>query len=152
MGGHGETLGVFESWDHYMRSMNTPEWKALHDKMYKEKGVTIIKWLFDTGTWYLFARYGPIKPVADVEGQTVLLAERRLSKALKALKVTPIAPLYTEVVTALQTNMIEGLLTDFTGGVGYFELARHTKYAVLNSLWQSTDLHAAKYKVVGRSA
>ncbi len=27
--------------------------------------------------------------------------------------------------------MIEGLLTDFTGGVGYFELPRHTKYAVL---------------------
>jgi TRAP-type C4-dicarboxylate transport system substrate-binding protein len=128
----GETPGVFENWDHYMRSMNTPAWKALHEKMAEEKGVTIIKWLFDTGTWYLFTDTGPIKSVEDIQGQKIRFAGgEAFAKALKALNTTPIALPYTEVVTALQTNMIEGLLTDFTGGVGYFELPRHTKYAVL---------------------
>lgn len=128
----GETPGVFENWEHYIRTMNTPEWKALHEKMAKEKGVTIIKWLFDTGTWYLFTDTGPIKSVKDIKGQKIRFAGgEAFAKALKALKTTPIALPYTEVVTALQTNMIEGLLTDFTGGVGYFELTRHTKYAVL---------------------
>jgi len=128
----GETPGVFEDWGHYVRTMNTPEWRALHEKMAKEKGVTIIKWLFDTGTWYLFTDTGPVKSVSDVEGQKIRFAGgEAFAKALQALKVTPIALPYTEVVTALQTNMIEGLLTDFTGGVGYFELPRHTKYAVL---------------------
>ena len=128
----GETPGVFEDWDHYLRTMDTPAWKALHEKMAKKKGVTIIKWLFDTGTWYMFTKTGPINSLADIKGQKIRFAGgEAFAKALKALNTTPIALPYTEVVTALQTNMIEGLLTDFTGGVGYFELPRHTKYAVV---------------------
>lgn len=128
----GETPGVFENWSHYLRAMDTPAWKALHQKMADEKGVTIIKWLFDTGTWYMFTKTGPINSLADIKGQKIRFAGgEAFAKALKALNTTPIALPYTEVVTALQTNMIEGLLTDFTGGVGYFELPRHTKYAVV---------------------
>lgn len=128
----GETPGVFESWDHYLRAMATPAWQKLHQKMADEKGVTIIRWLFDTGTWYMFTKSGPINGMADVKGQKIRFAGgEAFAKALGGLKTTPIALPYTEVVTALQTNMIEGLLTDFTGGVGFFELPRHTKYAVL---------------------
>lgn len=127
----GETPGVFKDWDHYLRAMGTPEWKALHQKMANKKDVTIIKWLFDTGTWYMFTKTGPINSLADIKGQKIRFAGgEAFAKALKGLNTTPIALPYTEVVTALQTNMIEGLLTDFTGGVGYFELPRHTKYAV----------------------
>lgn len=128
----GETPGVFKDWDHYLRAMDTPAWKALHQKMADEKGVTIIKWLFDTGTWYLFTKTGPINSLADIRGQKIRFAGgEAFAKALKGLGTTPIALPYTEVVTALQTNMIEGLLTDFTGGVGYFELPRHTRFAVV---------------------
>lgn len=128
----GETPGVFKDWAHYLRAMDTPAWKALHQKMADEKGVTIIKWLFDTGTWYMFTNTGPVNSMADIKGQKIRFAGgEAFAKALKGLNTTPIALPYTEVVTALQTNMIEGLLTDFTGGVGYFELPRHTKYAVL---------------------
>ncbi len=128
----GETPGVFANWDHYLRTMDTPAWKALHQKMADKKGVTIIKWLFDTGTWYMFTKTGPINSLADIKGQKIRFAGgEAFAKALKSLNTTPIALPYTEVVTALQTNMIEGLLTDFTGGVGYFELPRHTKYAVV---------------------
>lgn len=128
----GETPGVFESWDHYLRTMETPAWKSLQEKMARKKGVTIVKWLFDTGTWYMFTKTGPIKSLADIRGQKIRFAGgEAFAKALKALKTTPVALPYTDVVTALQTNMIEGLLTDFTGGVGYFELPRHTRYAVI---------------------
>lgn len=128
----GETPGVFESWNHYLRTMDTPAWKALQQKMADEKGVTIIKWLFDTGTWYMFTKTGPINSLDDIKGQKIRFAGgEAFAKALKAVGTTPVALPYTEVVTALQTNMIEGLLTDFTGGVGYFELPRQTKYAVI---------------------
>ncbi len=128
----GELPGMFENWAHFRRTMATPAWQELQDRMAKEKGVTILGWLFDTGTWYLYTKTGPIKSMADIKGQKIRFAGgEAFAKALKALNTTPIALPYTEVVTALQTNMIEGLLTDFTGGVGYFELTRHTKYAVL---------------------
>lgn len=128
----GELPGMFESWDHFRRTMATPAWQELQAKMAKDKGVTILGWLFDTGTWYLYTKTGPIKSMADIKGQKIRFAGgEAFAKALKALETTPISLPYTEVVTALQTNMIEGLLTDFTGGVGYFELPRHTKYAVL---------------------
>jgi TRAP-type C4-dicarboxylate transport system substrate-binding protein len=128
----GELPGMFEDWNHFKRTMATPAWKELHEKMAKEKGVTILGWLFDTGTWYLYTKTGPIKGLPDIKGQKIRFAGgEAFAKALKALGTTPIALPYTEVVTALQTNLIEGLLTDFTGGVGYFELNRHTKYAVL---------------------
>lgn len=128
----GETPGVFKNWAHYLRTMNTPAWKKLQEKMARKTGVTIIKWLFDAGTWYMFTKTGPITSLKDIKGQRIRFAGgEAFAKALKALNTTPIALPYTGVVTALQTNMIDGLLTDFTGGVGYFELPRHTKYAVL---------------------
>lgn len=128
----GELPGMFESWDHFKRTMASPAWQELQAKMAKDKGVTVLGWLFDTGTWYLYTKTGPVKGLADIKGQKIRFAGgEAFAKALKSLGATPIALPYTEVVTALQTNMIEGLLTDFTGGVGYFELPRHTKYSVL---------------------
>ncbi|MCP3941589.1 MAG: ABC transporter substrate-binding protein [Desulfobacteraceae bacterium] len=128
----GEIPGVFENWDHYLRTMDTPAWRALHKKMAEKEGVTIIKWLFDTGTWYLFTKIGPVNSLADIKGQKIRFAGgEAFAKALKGLNTIPIALPSSEVVTALQTNMIEGLLTDFTGGVGYYELPRNTKYAIL---------------------
>jgi TRAP-type C4-dicarboxylate transport system substrate-binding protein len=43
---------------------------------------------------------------------------------------TPISLPYTEVVTALQTNMIDGLLTDMFGAFYFYDLPRYTKYCV----------------------
>lgn len=128
----GETPGVFESWDHFTRAMATPAWQSLHEKMANEKGVTILKWIFDTGTWFLYTDTGPVKSMADLKGQKIRFAGgEAFAKVLKGLGATPIALPYSEVVTALQTNMIEGLLTDFTGGVGFYELPRYTQNAVL---------------------
>ena len=127
----GESPGVFDSWDHFMRTMNTPAWKALHEKMAKEKGVTVLKWMANIGDFYLYTSKGPIKTMADLKGQKIRFpGGEGFSRALKAMDTTPISLPYTEVVTSLQTNMIDGLLTDMFAAFYFYELPRHTKYCV----------------------
>ena len=131
----GESPGVFDSWDHFMRTMNTPAWKALHDKMAKEKGVTVLKWMANIGDFYLYTSKGPVKSIADLKGQKIRFpGGEGFAKALKGMGTTPISIPYTEVVTALQTNMIDGLLTDMFAAQYFYELPRYTKYCV-KSAW-----------------
>jgi TRAP-type C4-dicarboxylate transport system substrate-binding protein len=127
----GESPGVFDSWDHFMRTMNTPAWKALHEKMAKEKGVTVLKWMANIGDFYLYTSKGPIKTMADLKGQKIRFpGGEGFARALKAMDTTPISLPYTEVVTSLQTNMIDGLLTDMFAAFYFYELPRYTKYCV----------------------
>ena len=127
----GESPGVFDSWEHFMKTMNTPAWKALHDKMAKEKGITVLKWMANIGDFYLYTAKGPIKSVKDLKGQKIRFpGGEGFAKALKTMDTTPISLPYTEVVTALQTHMIDGLLTDMFAANYFYELPRYTKYAV----------------------
>lgn len=130
----GESPGVFESWDHFIKTMNTPAWKDLQAKMAKEKGVTILKWMANIGDFYLYTKKGPVNTMADLKGQKIRFpGGEGFSKALKAMDTTPISLPYTEVVSALQTNMIDGLLTDMFGAFYFYELPRYTKYCVLQT-------------------
>jgi TRAP-type C4-dicarboxylate transport system substrate-binding protein len=127
----GEAPGMFDSWAHFMKTLETPAWKALHEKTAKEKGVTIVKWMANIGDWYLYTNKGPIKTLDDVKGQKIRFAGGEgFAKALGAMGATAISLPYTEVVTALQTNMIDGLLTDMAGAFLFYDLPRYTKYAV----------------------
>lgn len=126
-----EAPGIFESWEHFIKVMKTPPWRKLHEKLAKEKGVTILKWMFNTGDWYFFTNKGPVKTMADIKGQKIRFAGgEAFAKALKALGTTPVALPYTEVVTALQTHMIDGLVTDFPAALYFYNLDRYTRYAV----------------------
>jgi len=128
----GEAPGVFRSYEHFFKTMQTPAWKALHEKMAKQNNVTILGWTFDCGSWYLFTEKGPVNGLDDIKGKKIRYAGgEAFAKALKALGTTPISLPYTEVVTGLQTHMIEGLVTDFTGGVDYYDLPRYTTYTVI---------------------
>ncbi len=128
----GESPGVFENYDHFLRTMQTPAWQKLHEEMARKHNVTILKWGFNTGSWYLFTKDAPLKEIGDIKGEKIRYAGgEAFAKALKALNTSPVALPYTEVVTALQTNMIDGLVTDFTGGVGYYELARYAPNTIL---------------------
>ncbi len=123
--------GLFDDFAHFLRAMDTPVWKELHEQMAKEKGVTILKWTYDAGSWYFFSRKGPIKSLKDIKGQKVRIAGgEAFAKAVNALGCTSIALPYTEVVTSLQTNMIDGLLTDMAGGAPYYNLPKYAKYLV----------------------
>ena len=130
----GEAPGVFDSWEHFMKTMNTPAWKALHEKTAKEKGITIVKWMANIGNFYLYSKKGPVKTMGDLKGQKIRFpGGEGFAKALKGMGTTPISLPYTEVVSALQTNMIDGLLTDMFGAFYFFELPRYTKYCVLQT-------------------
>jgi len=129
-----ESPGVFESWDHFMRTMSSPAWKKVNEKMAKEKGITIVKWMASAGNWYLYTSKGPVNSMADLKGQKIRFAGGEgFARALKAMGTTPISLPYTEVVTALQTNMIDGLLTDMFGAFYFYDLPRYTKYCVLKT-------------------
>jgi len=128
----GEAPGVFDSWEHFMRTMETPAWKELHERMAKDKNVTIVKWLFDTGIWYLFTSKGAVKNLDDIKGQRIRFAGgEAFAKALKAMGVNSVALPFSEVVTALQTNMVDGVLTDMTGGMYFYNLERYCPHLVL---------------------
>jgi TRAP-type C4-dicarboxylate transport system substrate-binding protein len=126
-----EAPGVFDGWDHFMKTMNTDAWKNLHEKMAKEKGVRIIKWMANIGDWYLYTNKGPINKMADLSGQKIRFpGGEAFANALKNMGTTPISLPYTEVVTGLQTNMIDGLLTDYLAAAYFYNLPNYTKYAV----------------------
>ena len=127
----GEAPGVFDSWEHFVKSMKTPAWQELQERMAKEKGVTILKWAFNAGNWYLFSSKGPIKNKADIKGMQVRIAGgEAFTRALKAMGATAVSLPYTEVITALQTNMISGALTDLMAAIYYFHLENYTRYLV----------------------
>lgn len=122
--------GIFDSFDHFKTTMETPAWKTLHENMAKDKGITILKWMFHVGDWYLFTDKGPVKTMADIKGQKIRIAGGEgFAKAIAGVGASSVSLPYTEVVTALQTEMIDGLLTDM-GGAGFYNLPRYTKYLV----------------------
>ncbi|MFH1137777.1 MAG: TRAP transporter substrate-binding protein DctP [Pseudomonadota bacterium] len=127
----GESPGVFDSWDHFIKTMNTPAWKDLHEKMAKEKGVRIVKWMANIGDYYLYTSKGPVKTMDDLKGQKIRYpGGEGFSKAVSGMGATAISLPYTEVVTGLQTHMIDGLLTDMFAAMYFYELPRYTQYAV----------------------
>ncbi|MBW2634918.1 MAG: TRAP transporter substrate-binding protein DctP [Deltaproteobacteria bacterium] len=100
-----ESPGVFDSWDHFTKTMNTPVWKAVHEKLAKEKGITVLKWIANIGDFYLYTSQGPVTQLADLKGQKIRYpGGEGFSKALKGMGTTPISLPYTEVVTSLQTK------------------------------------------------
>jgi len=126
-----EAPGVFDSWDHFIKTMNTEAWKELHERTAKEKGVRVVKWMANIGDWYLYTKKGPVKSLADLSGQKIRYAGgEAFANALKVMGTTPVSLPYTEVVTGLQTNMIDGLLTDYLGAMYVYSLPRYTRYAV----------------------
>lgn len=122
--------GLFKDFDHFLRTMDTPAWQARIEKLSKKNGVTIIKWMASIGDFYLFTNKGPIKGMEDVVGQKIRYnGAQGYAAALKKFKTTGIALPYTEVVSSLQTNMVDGLLSEIFAS-DYYDLPRYTKYLV----------------------
>lgn len=102
--------GAFDNWEHFVRTMNTPAWQKLQEKMAKEKGVRIIKWMANIGDIILYTSKGPIKTMADLSGQKIRYpGGEGFASSLKALGTTAISLPYTEVVTGLRKTRGSGL-------------------------------------------
>lgn len=121
----GETPGVISDWSHFLRTMNTPVWQELHHKTAKKNNVTIIKWLFNVGDWVVFTGKAPGKTMADFKGQKIRYpGGEGFARAFNGLGINGVAMPYTEVVSALQTNMIDGVMTDMLSWP-YFQMDRY---------------------------
>ena len=72
-----------------------------------------------------------MKSLDDFKGQKIRYPDgEAFARTLKGLGATGVALPYTEVVTGLQTNIIEGVLTDFTGGLASYFLDRYCEHAI----------------------
>lgn len=150
--------GFIGDWEHFGRVMQTTPWKALHEKMAKDNNVTILRWLFNVADFLIFTDRGPIRTMEDFKGQKIRFpGGEAYARVLKAFGATGISLPYTEVVTALQTNMINGVVTEMSGALEFFKLQNYTKYAVNFPLsmevicmavntkwWESLDPEARK--------
>lgn len=122
------TPGMFTNMAHFLRAMNTPEWKLKQEMLEKNYGITILKWTNSIGHFYLWTKTGPADTLKALRNQKIRYAgQRSYATAFNKLGLVGVALPYTEVVSALQTNMIEGLTNDIFGYT-YYDLPRQTKY------------------------
>jgi TRAP-type transport system periplasmic protein len=115
------TSGVIDDWDHFLRVMETEPFKELEQDL-ASKGITILNWSGNAGDVFIFTSK-QIQTLDELKGMKIrYFAGEGQAKALAALGAQPVFLPYTEVVTALQTNQIDGVVTDLTGGAFFFEL------------------------------
>ena len=122
------TPGMFVNMAHFLRAMDTPVWKLKQEMLAKNYGFTILKWTNSIGHFYLWTKTGPADTLQALRNQKIRYAgQRSYAETFNKLGLVGVALPYTEVVSALQTNMIEGLTNDIFGYT-YYDLPRQTKY------------------------
>lgn len=122
------TPGMFKNMAHFLHAMDTPVWKLKQEMLAKNYGFTILKWTNSIGHFYLWTKTGPADTLKALRNQKIRYAgQRSYAATFDKLGLVGVALPYTEVVSALQTNMIEGLTNDIFGYT-YFDLPRQTKY------------------------
>jgi TRAP-type C4-dicarboxylate transport system substrate-binding protein len=123
--------GLVTDWNHFERVMQTQPWRDLQNRIAKEKNVTINKWLFNIADMYIFTAKGPVRTMEDLKGQKIRFpGGEAYSRVLRALGAAGVSLPYTEVVTALQTHMVDGLVTEMSGALDFFKLPKYTKYCI----------------------
>jgi len=117
--------GVIDNYEHFRRVMETEPFKELTQGLAASKGTTILKWIGGLGPVYIYTMK-PCENIADIDGLKIrYFGGEGVGKALASLGAIPIFMPYTEVVTALQTNQIDGMITDLSGALFFFELPRY---------------------------
>ena len=125
-----ETPGLIDDWEHFLRVMDTKPFKELKKDL-ASKGITILNWAGNCGDVYVFTEKR-CETLDDLKGLKIrYFGGEGQARALKALGVTGVFLPYSEVVTALQTNQIDGVVTDLTGGVPFMQLNRYAPNVLL---------------------
>jgi len=116
-----EAPGVIDSWEHFLRVMETEPFKELEADL-AGKGITILNWAGNCGDVYIFTEKR-CDTLEDLKGLTIrYFGGEGQAKAIAALGATGVFLPYTDVVMALQTHQIDGVITDVTGGAFFYEL------------------------------
>ena len=121
---------MIKDFQHFKRAMKSEPWQAVESRL-ADKGAVILGWVFNGGNQYFFTRER-LTSMDDLRGKRIRYPGGdawRLS--IEAFGAQGIALPYTEVVTSLQTNLIDGLITNFAGGVTAYSLRDYTPYATM---------------------
>lgn len=121
---------MFDDFNHFLRAMDTPEWKKVAQEMEEKQGVTLIKWVGTIGNFFLYTDKGPITSMDDVVGQKIRYNNGKgFAVGLQKFQITGVGMPFTELVSALQTNMVDGALSEVYAE-SLYDLPRYTKYMV----------------------
>lgn len=121
---------MFEDFDHFLRAMETPEWQAVQKRLEDKQGVTVVKWIGSIGNFFLYTDKGPITKMEDIVGQKIRYNNAKaFALGLQNMQVTGVGMPFTELVSALQTNMVDGALSEVYAE-SLYDLPRYTKYMV----------------------
>lgn len=121
--------GMFENFEHFQRAVNTPAWQKMVRELEEKQNIRIIKWIGSLGSFMLFTNK-PINKVEDVAGLRIRYnGATGYAAALNKFATTPVALPFTEVVSALQTNMIDGLISEIQAAPWY-DLSRYARNLV----------------------
>lgn len=121
--------GLFDDFEHFLRTVETEPWKKMVKELEAKQRVKVVKWTASIGSFMLFSNK-PLESMEDVKGLKVRYnGATGYAAALKKFEATPIALPYTEVVSALQTNMIDGLISEIQASP-YYDLPRYSKHLV----------------------
>jgi TRAP-type C4-dicarboxylate transport system substrate-binding protein len=106
------------------------------DKAFREKGYVLLGWT-EVGYVYFFSNV-PIRTIDDVRGIKVWTwqGDPLAAKLFQALSVTPVPLSVTEVLTALQTGMVDAVYTAPMAAISLQWFTR-TKYMNLSPLTNS---------------
>lgn len=116
--------GIFDNFEHFQRTVDTPEWQKMVKELEEKQNIKIIKWAGSLGSFMLFTNK-KINSVKDVAGLRIRYnGATGYISGLKAAKAIPVALPFTEVVSALQTNMIDGLISEIQAAPWY-DLSRY---------------------------
>lgn len=122
--------GIIKDMNHFLRVMDTPEWKAKQDELAKTKGFRILKWPSTMGNFFIYTNKGPINKIEDLKGIKIRYAgQQTFGNAFKKLGIIGVAMPYSEVVSSLQTNMIDGHI-DNIFAYEYYDMPRTCKYVI----------------------
>ncbi|BHH83470.1 TRAP transporter substrate-binding protein [Desulforhopalus sp. 52FAK] len=123
------TPGLFDDFEHFLRTVKTEPWQKMVKELETKQKVKIVKWTANLGSFMLFTSK-PINSVEDVKGLKIRYnGAQGYAQALKKFGATPIALPYTEVVSAMQTHMIDGLISEIQASP-YYDLPRYSKHLV----------------------
>lgn len=111
--------GLFDNEHHALKTLNTPELRAMMADFGKNAGVEPLM-IFTSGQTILVSR-DPIRAVADLQGAKIRTAGNTplVVKPLEAMGVSPVAMPLGDVLPGIQTGQIDGATINLPVAVGF---------------------------------
>lgn len=99
---------LWKDWDTYVAALNGPYGKNVNEKL-AAAGLRVLAWA-SLGNRIIYHKTGPVTKPEDFKGMKIRTMENPVYLAwYKSIGVQPVAMSFSEVYTALQTSVIDGV-------------------------------------------